>query len=154
MTAPRAHQADLGSEFVCQSSGSRPEAKIIWLKNNQIVVANSTTTKIEQDQFVQQFSHGLTSLGPTTTTTTSSKLTIRLKASDHGSQLVCRATNEPLAQLIQSKRNQQQQQQQTMLPTATAADVTQVSFDELNLMGENLQEASLEDTRTLTVNCK
>lgn len=140
VSLPRAHQADSMSEFVCETSGSQPAARITWLKNNQPLDSKLT----QQDQLVsiKQQQNGSSSLGAST----SSKLSIKLKASDHNAQLACRATNEQLAQLIQSKRHQAESSGE-LKPNL---DATLVSiggqFEQL--------EASLEDSRTLTVNCK
>lgn len=93
-------------EFSCVSSGSRPPAKIIWLKDGhelgqqQRRQAASTTAATDGRQ-----------LSWTTSTTTSadgqqqhSKLALKLERSDRLAQLSCRAVNEKALALAQKKQ--------------------------------------------------
>lgn len=67
------------SEFGCVSSGSRPPARLTWLKNGR---------RLDPKLWRQAESARNASAASTT-----SKLLIKLEPDDHGAQLTCRAEN-------------------------------------------------------------
>lgn len=135
---PGAFSAGQLAEFVCSSSGSRPPAKLSWLKNNQPLKAElwrQIDSPPSQPDSSVVAAGGEAGTGSGGGGSSHSKLTLKLERQDHGAKLSCRAENEHLAKLLYSSSSS--------------------ALDSMNSSSEEFASRRiLEDTRTLVVNCK
>ena len=112
------HQRPLAAgqvhEFGCLSSGSRPAAKLVWLKNGKLL----NQSELAEQKLASGASGGSTrapnSRAVSSWTSTQSdsppgqqrsKLALKLERQDHGAQLTCRAVNEKALTLVHSSQS-------------------------------------------------
>lgn len=132
------------AEFTCASGGSRPAAKLSWLRNNEPLPAQ-LWRQIDEPVQQQQQQHelnGSSAIGGLVAS--HSKLTLKLERHDHGARLSCRAENEHLTRLLYSSSS-----------SSSASDLAeQGNFSSPSSSSPSQSARFLEDSRTLIVNCE
>jgi hypothetical protein len=162
-------------EFRCQSSGSRPPARLSWFKNgrrlesklaHQFVAGAAGQSSARQTKAVAERRHAaadeykLSAAGWSGPLISQSRLTIKLEREDHNARLSCRAENEHYERAKTSRANGGAILV-THRPAESASDAENndhhnSSATQMGLEPSPADEQSwtLEDSLTLNVHCE